>query len=76
MNKYILQKYENNEIVNTKEFKSFKTLSEFMKIEYYLVRQLYKLSNKPSKYLHPKLKDLFNKYKIIDNIQEAYIMDF
>ena len=74
--KYILQKLENNEVVKTREFKTFRTLAEFMNIDYYLVRQLYQLSIKPSKYLHPKLKNLSSLYKILDLEQDINIIDF
>ena len=78
-NKFILQKLENNEVTNSKEYKSLKDITKALNIAYHQVRLLYLFGKqeRPNK-LHPFLKEVARTYRIIDNpnLKVANIINF
>lgn len=57
---------DNGEEKQTKQYKSFKEISEDLHLEYHLIRELNKISDGTvqRKFLHPNLKYLSTKLKI------------
>jgi len=62
--KFELENLETNEKI---KYKTIKQISDDLNIDYFQIRELFKHSMKPKKYLHQYLKILSQKYKIITN---------
>lgn len=62
--KFELQFLDDNKIV---KYKTLREISKELNIEYFQTRGIFAHSMKPKKYLHPHLKLLCSKYKIISN---------
>ena len=58
---------EDGSVQKTKEMKTLRDISNLLNIQYHQTRLLYLNSKKPSKALHPFLKELSKKYSITDN---------
>jgi hypothetical protein len=62
--KFELQFLDDNK---TTKYKTLREISKELNIEYFQTRCIFAHSMKPKKYLHPHLKSLCSKYKIITN---------
>ena len=62
--KYIL-KTTDNENVETKTYKSLKQIAQDLDIEYFKIREIFDINQKPRKFYHAVTQNLLNKYSII-----------
>ena len=58
---------ENLDNKNTVKYKTLKEIAKELNLEYFQTRCIFAHSMKLKKYLHPHLKSLCSKYKIITN---------
>jgi hypothetical protein len=65
MNKYLLQIYDNDQLKSEVSFKSLKAMERQSNIPYHQLRAIFLLSKKKSKFLHPHIQALYEKYKVI-----------
>jgi catalase len=65
-NKFILQQFQNGELIKEVEIKSLRDIEKLLSIEYHQVRQLFLHCTKNTK-AHPFIKNLANDFKIIEN---------
>lgn len=67
--KYTLERYDDNELVSTKNYKTLKEIAiDCPDLDYMVLRQiyLYHSNKKVPKFLHSSTKDLMSKFKITD----------
>ena len=55
-----------------KNYKSYRDIANVLHLEYHQVRELHLLNTNPKKFLHPALKMLSSKYKIL-SIEPEFI---
>jgi hypothetical protein len=71
--KFILELYDTNDmLISSTECKSYREIVKLSKEEYHDCRAIHLLGNgtmKPKKYLHPNLKRLTQRMKILDYIK-------
>jgi catalase len=65
-NKFILQQYQNGELIKEVEMKSLRDIEKLLSIDYHQVRQLFLHCMKNTK-AHPFIKNLANDFRIIEN---------
>ena len=64
--KFILQQFDETQLIKQLPMKSLRDISNLLCIEYYQARNLY-LHNKKNTNAHPFIKELSKRFKIIDN---------
>lgn len=65
-NKFILQQFQNGELIKEVEIKSLRDIEKILCIEYHQVRQLFLHCAKNTK-AHPFVKNLAKEFRIIEN---------
>jgi hypothetical protein len=65
-NKFILQQFQNGELIKEVEIKSLRDIEKILCIEYHQVRQLFLHCTKNTK-AHPFIKNLAKEFRIIEN---------
>lgn len=64
--KFILQQFDESNLIKELPMKSLRDISNLLNIEYYQARNLY-LHNKKNTKAHPFIKELSKRFKVIDN---------
>jgi catalase len=65
-NKFILQQFQNGELIKEVEMKYLRDIQKILCLDYHQVRQLYLHCTKNTK-AHPFIKNLANDFRIIEN---------
>ena len=65
MTKYLLQIYDNDQLMTEVPFKSLKAMERQSNIPYHQLRAIYLQSKKRSKFLHPHIQALYEKYRVL-----------